>query len=134
MGKMSKSEVVEWLNEIAERSREAYLKTGDDIYRKDNDCIMSALEIIGQSFAAKTDGVAVASCFEEDVRLLRDLKELMVKKQVSAKNSESSAKMMGRLMPGVGFLMPAVMGAVMDEADLLRRVYVRMGQLLEASR
>lgn len=133
MAKMKKSEIVEWLNEIAERSREAYVKTGDDIYRKDNDCIMSALELIAQGFADKTEA-AVSTSFDEDVRLLRDLKELMVKKQVSANNSESSAKMMGRIMPGAGFLMPAVIGAVRDEADLLRRTYIRMGQLLEASR
>lgn len=133
MEKMSKSEVVEWLNEIAERSREAYVKTGDDIYRKDNDCIMSALEIIAHSFGDKSEAVAPSS-FDEDVRLLRDLKELMMKKQVSVKSSESSAKMMGRLMPGASFLMPAVMGAVRDEADLLHRTYIRMSQLLEASR
>lgn len=132
MGKMNKSEVIEWLNEIAERSREAYVKTGDDIYRKDNDCIMSALEIIGQAGECKV--VFAVQCSGDDASLMSELRSMLEKKQNSVKHSKESAKMMGRLMPGAGIFMPAVMGAVMDEADILQRVYVRMGQLLEASR
>ena len=46
MEKMTKKEIIEWLNDLAERARTAYIKSGDDLARKDNDCIMAAIDII----------------------------------------------------------------------------------------
>ena len=42
MEKMTKKEIIEWLNDLAERARTAYIKSGDDLARKDNDCIRAA--------------------------------------------------------------------------------------------
>lgn len=49
MEKMTKNEIIEWLNDLAERARTAYIKSGDDLARKDNDYIMAAIDIIGHA-------------------------------------------------------------------------------------
>lgn len=49
MEKMTKKEIIEWMNDLAERARMAYIKSGDDLARKDNDCIMAAIDIIGRA-------------------------------------------------------------------------------------
>ena len=49
MEKVDKNEIIERLNDLAERARTAYIKSGDDLARKDNDYIMAAIDIIGHA-------------------------------------------------------------------------------------
>ena len=46
---MNKHEIIEQLNELAERARDAYIHTNDEVAKKDNDAIMEAIELIGHS-------------------------------------------------------------------------------------
>lgn len=83
MEKMTKKEIIEWLDDLAERARTAYIKSGDDLARKDNDCIMAAIDIIGRADeqsceaeqgetcrtpASAFDGMAMKAVFEEAYR------------------------------------------------------------------
>lgn len=95
MEKMTKKEIIEWLNDLAERARTAYIKSGDDLARKDNDCIMAAIDIIGradeQSCEAEQGETCrtPASAFDGDVRLLAEFCDLVNRKQQSVKTARS---------------------------------------------
>ena len=40
---MNKHEIIEQLNDLAERARDAYIHTNDEVAKKDNDAIMAAI-------------------------------------------------------------------------------------------
>ena len=75
---MNKHEIIERLNDLAERARDAYIHTNDEVAKKDNDAIMEAIELIGHSSGdaeCKDEAAPRARTlgeFNRDVLLLRD--------------------------------------------------------------
>lgn len=140
MEKMTKKEIIEWLNDLAERARSAYIKTGDDVARKDNDCIMEAISIIGcaneQSCDADRDDTcrASAGAFDGDVRLMAEFKALVDRKQQSVKTAPVATPLLTCMAPGLRGAIPMAMKAAEQEADLLKKVYIRLWQLMEETK
>ena len=98
---MNKHEIIEQLNDLAERARDAYIHTNDEVAKKDNDAIMAAITMIGPS-TGDTEGKDVpapphvrVSAFGEDVMLLHELKTLADKWERSAKSSPMAASFLG---------------------------------------
>lgn len=140
MEKMTKKEIIEWLNDLAERARTAYIKTGDDVARKDNDCIMEAISIIGCANEQSCDADrgdtcrASAGAFDGDVRLMAEFKALVDRKQQSVKTAPVATPLLTCMAPGLRGAIPMAMKAAEQEADLLKKVYVRLWQLMEETK
>lgn len=140
MEKMTKKEIIEWMNDLAERARMAYIKSGDDLARKDNDCIMAAIDIIDradeQSCEAEQGETCrtPASAFDGDVRLLAEFCDLVKRKQQSVKTAPIATPLISCMAPGLRGAIPMAMKAAEQEADLLKRVYTRLSQLMEGAR
>lgn len=140
MEKMTKKEIIEWLNDLAERARSAYIKTGDDVARKDNDCIMEAISIIGCANEQSCDADrgdtcrASAGVFDGDVRLMAEFKALVDRKQQSVKTAPVATPLLTCMAPGLRGAIPMAMKAAEQEADLLKKVYIRLWQLMEETK
>lgn len=140
MEKMSNREIIEWLNDLGERARSAYIKTGDDLARKDNDCIMEAISIIGRANEQSCDAErgdtshVSAGAFDGDVRLMAELKTLVDRKQQSVKTAPIATPLISCMAPGLRGAIPMAMKAAEQEADLLKRAYIRLSQLMEGTR
>lgn len=140
MEKMTKKEIIEWLNDLAERARTAYIKSGDDLARKDNDCIMAAIDIIGRADEQSCEAEQGETCrtrasaFDGDVRLLAEFCDLVNRKQQSVKTAPIATPLISCMAPGLRGAIPMAMKAAEQEADLLKRVYTRLSQLMEGTR
>lgn len=134
MEKMTKKEIIEWLNDLAERARTAYIKSGDDLARKDNDYIIGHAD--EQSCEEKQGETCrtPASTFDGDVRLLAEFCDLVKRKQQSVKTAPIATPLISCMAPGLRGAIPMAMKAAEQEADLLKRVYTRLSQLMEGAR
>ena len=122
MEKMTKKEIIEWLNDLAERARTAYIKSGDDLARKDNNCIMAAIDIIGRADEQRCEAEqgetcrTPASAFDGDVRLLAEFCDLVKRKQQSVKTAPIATPLISCMAPGLRGAIPMAMKAAEQEA------------------
>ena len=140
MEKMTKREIIDHMNDLAERARMAYMLNGDDMARKDSDCIMAAIDIIGRAGEQSCEAEQGDTCrtpksaFDGDVRLLAEFRDLVNRKQQSVKTAPIATPLISCMAPGLRGAIPMAMKAVEQEADLLKRAYIRLYQLMEGTR
>ena len=137
---MNKHEIIEQLNDLAERARDGYIHTNDEVAKKDNDAIMAAITMIGPS-TGDTEGKDVpapphvrVSAFGEDVMLLHELKTLADKWERSAKSSPMAASFLGFMAPGLprGMIEESI-NQTRRESAIVRRAYDRLAELLDGA-
>lgn len=153
MEKLTTQQIITGLEELAKQARAAYVSTGSEQARKDNDFITAGLEIIRKAEAqgedtATEDGVSFrkvrggtvtqvnvdGSLFDADVRLLLDLKALLGKKEQSVKTAPAATPLLAFAAPGLRGAIPMAMKNAEEEAKLLRRVYDRLSELMSEVR
>lgn len=137
---MNKHEIIEQLNDLAERARDAYIHTNDEVAKKDNDAIMEAIELIGHSSGdteCKAEGAPRARTlgeFNRDVLLLRDLKMLADKWERSANSAPLASAFFGFMAPGLPRgMVEESMKQTRRESELVRRAYDRLAELLNGA-
>lgn len=137
---MNKHEIIEQLNDLAERARDAYIHTNDEVAKKDNDAIMAAITMIGPS-TGDTEGEDEAvsvdkklSAFNKDVLLLRDLKVLAQKWERSANSAPMATAFLGFMAPGLprGMIEESI-NQTRRESAIVRRAYDRLAELLDGA-
>lgn len=137
---MNKHEIIEQLNDLAERARDAYIHTNDEVAKKDNDAIMAAITLIGPS-TGDTEGQDEpaprpdkCSAFGADVVLLHELKALTEKWERSAKSSPMAASFLGFMAPGLPRgMIEESLNQTRRESAIVRRAYDRLVELLDGA-
>lgn len=137
---MNKHETIEQLNDLAERARDAYIHTNDEVAKKDNDAIMAAITLIGPS-TGDTEGQDEptprpdkCSTFGADVVLLHELKALTEKWERSAKSSPMAASFLGFMAPGLPRgMIEESLNQTRRESAIVRRAYDRLVELLDGA-
>lgn len=137
---MNKHEIIEQLNDLAERARDAYIHTNDEVAKKDNDAIMAAISLIGPSTGdtkgqdEPTPRPDKCSTFGADVVLLHELKALTEKWERSAKSSPMAASFLGFMAPGLPRgMIEESLNQTRRESAIVRRAYDRLVELLDGA-
>lgn len=137
---MNKHEIIEQLNDLAERARDAYIHTNDEVAKKDNDAIMAAIALIGPSTGdteiqdEPTPRPDKCSTFGADVVLLHELKALTEKWERSAKSSPMAASFLGFMAPGLPRgMIEESLNQTRRESAIVRRAYDRLVELLDGA-